>query len=157
VQTSQGPMPTMVRLEGEALLRLLEVRRTLETDVARKAARLASPAQKAEIHRLCEVLLAVVATGQGYHDADHAFHGAVADASGNPMYGQMLTRLDEAFERSHSSPFSRAAFGLRSFPIHRTLADAIIAGDAEAAAQAVDAIVDTVDEEIRQIIGIGRS
>ncbi len=157
VQTSQGPMPTMVRLEGEALLRLLEVRRTLETDVARKAARLASPAQKAEIDRLCDGLLAVVATGQGYHDADHAFHCAIADASGNPMYGQMLPRLDEAFERSHSSPFSRAAFGLRSFPHHRTLADAIIAGEAEAAAQAVDAIVDTVDEEIRQIIGIGRT
>lgn len=156
VQTSQGPLPTMVRLEGEALLRLLEVRRTLETDVARKAAVQASAAQKAEIARLCDVLLAVVAAGNDYHDADHAFHGAIADATGNPMYGQILTRLDEAFERSHESPFSRAAFGLRSFPIHRTLSDAILGADADAAAMAINAILDTVDEEIRQIIGIGR-
>ena len=37
VQTSLGLVPTMVRLEGEALLRLIEVRRALENDVVRKA------------------------------------------------------------------------------------------------------------------------
>jgi DNA-binding FadR family transcriptional regulator len=35
--TSSGAVPVMVRLEGEALLRLLEVRRTLESEVCRKA------------------------------------------------------------------------------------------------------------------------
>ena len=37
VQTSRGLVPIMVRLEGEALLRLIEVRRALENDVVRKA------------------------------------------------------------------------------------------------------------------------
>lgn len=155
VQTSKGPVPTMICLEGEALLRLLEVRRTLETDVARKAALLASPSQRAEIARLCFILLAVVDAGADYHIADHAFHKAIADASGNPLYGQILTGLDEAFERSHESPFSRSAFGLRSFPSHRTLSDAISAGDAQAAALAVSEIINCVDQEIRQIIGLG--
>lgn len=157
VQTSQGPLPTMVRLEGEALLRLLEVRRTLETDVARKAAINATPDQKAEIGRLCDVLLAIIDAGAPYRDADHAFHGAIAYATGNPMYGQILSRLDDAFEKSHESPFSRNAFGLESFPLHRDLSDGIIAGDADEAAAAINAIIDTVDEEIRQIIGLGRS
>ena len=155
VQASQGPLPTMVRLEGEALLRLLEVRRTLETDVARKAAFHATPDQKAEIGRLCDVLLAIIDAGAPYRDADHAFHGAIAYATGNPMYGQILSRLDDAFEKSHESPFSRNAFGLKSFPIHRDLSDGIIAGDPEKAAAAINAIIDTVDEEIRQIIGLG--
>ena len=154
VQTSQGPVPTMIRLEGEALLRLLEVRRTLEADVARKAALMASPRQRADIARLCTVLLAVVDSGADYHDADHAFHRAIADASGNPLYGQILTNLDAAFERSHESPFSRSAFGLRSFPSHSSLSDAISRGDAQGAAFAVADIITSVDQEIRQIIGL---
>jgi len=56
VSTSRGLVPTMVRLEGEALLRLIEVRRALETDVVGKATRSATRAQRAEISRLCDAL-----------------------------------------------------------------------------------------------------
>jgi GntR family transcriptional regulator, transcriptional repressor for pyruvate dehydrogenase complex len=155
VQTSQGAVPTMIRFEGEALLRLLEVRRTLENDAVRKAAVNASIAQRAEITRLCDALLAVVDAGQPYRTADWAFHGAIYDASGNPMYGQILTRLDEMFERSHESPFGRAEFGLASFPMHRDLTDGIVSGCADRAGAAINAIIDTVEQEIRVIIGLG--
>ncbi len=37
VTSLAGLVPTMIRLEGEALLRLVEVRRALENDVVRKA------------------------------------------------------------------------------------------------------------------------
>ena len=152
--TSAGAVPAMVRLEGEALLRLLEVRRTLESDVCRKAAERASPRQQLEVAQLCNVLLEVVERGQNYRKADMAFHAAIYEASGNPMYGQILRRLEEMFERSHESPFSRNAFGLRSFPKHRDLSDAIAAGDPERAASAINEIIDTVEHEIRQIIAV---
>ncbi len=152
VQSSGGPLPTMIRMEGEALLRLLEVRRALETATVRAAAQKASPAQRAEIARLCDALLSVVDSGEPYQIADAAFHGAISDATGNPMFGQILTRLNDALERSHESPFSRAGFGLRSFPHHRTLSDAIVQGDASGAETAIIAIIDSVEEEIRQII-----
>jgi GntR family transcriptional regulator, transcriptional repressor for pyruvate dehydrogenase complex len=155
VQTSAGAVPVMVQLEGAALLRLLEVRRTLECDVVRKAALNATPAQRAEIARLCDVLLAIIDRGGAYREADHHFHGAIAEASGNPMYGQILLRLDEMFERSAESPFQRNAFGLGSFPFHRTLSDAILAQDAEGAAAAMHAILDSVEGEVRQIIAEG--
>jgi GntR family transcriptional regulator, transcriptional repressor for pyruvate dehydrogenase complex len=155
VQTSQGAVPTMIRLEGEALLRLLEVRRALENDAVRKAAVNASLAQRVDIARQCDALLAVVDTGQPYRTADWAFHGAIYDATGNPMFGQILTRLDEMFERSHESPFGRSAFGLASFPLHRDLSDGIVAGDADRAGAAINAIIDTVEVEIRAIIGLG--
>ncbi|MCC7320553.1 MAG: FadR family transcriptional regulator [Rubellimicrobium sp.] len=148
-------VPVMVQLEGEALLRLLELRRCLETETARKAAVRASPAQRAEIGRLCDILLAIVARGEPYRAADHAFHGAISDATGNPMFGQTLRRLEEMFERSAESPFSLAAFGLASFPMHRDLADAIAAGDPDGAARAINAIIDSVETEIRGIIGAG--
>jgi DNA-binding FadR family transcriptional regulator len=152
IPTSKGMVPVMVRLEGEALLRLLEVRRALENEVCRKAALRATPAQRAEIARLCDALLGVIERGESYRTADMAFHAAIYEASGNPMFGHILRRLDEMFERSHESPFSRNAFGLDSFPIHRDLSDGIGAGDHQRAGAAIDAIIDTVEQEIRQII-----
>ena len=155
VLSSQGPLPTMIRLEGEALLRLLEVRRVLETGTVRRAAQIATPEQCQSIAALCDMLLEVVGAGLPYRDADTAFHGAISDATGNPMFGQLLLHLDHAFERSHDAPFSRNAFGLRSFPMHRDLSDAILCGDADAAETAINAIIDAVAEEIRQIIQQG--
>jgi GntR family transcriptional regulator, transcriptional repressor for pyruvate dehydrogenase complex len=155
VQTSRGLVPTMVRLEGEALLRLMEIRRTLENDVVRKAATKATREQRQEISRLCEVLLVEVDAGRPWRTADHAFHGAIYDASGNPMYGQLLTNLDHALERGSASPFTADAFGLGSFPMHRDLADAILAENTEGAVGAINAILDSVEAEVRSIIAAG--
>ncbi len=155
VQSSAGHVPVMVRLSGEALLRLVEVRRTLETEVVRKAAVNASDAQRAEINRLCDELLAVVDSGKPWRKADGAFHDAIYDASGNPMFGQILQRLGEALERSDDNPFSRNDFGLASFPLHRALRDAVVAGDPDAASRAINVILDSVTAEIQEIIQNG--
>lgn len=152
VQTSRGLVPTMVRLEGEALLRLMEIRRTLENDVVRKATTNATPTQRHDIARLCDVLLIEVYAGRAWRKADHAFHGAIYDASGNPMYGQLLMNLDHALERGGKSPFSADAFGLGSFPMHQDLADAILASQVDAAVAAINAILDSVEAEVRAII-----
>lgn len=156
IQTSQGLVPTMVRLEGEALLRLIEVRRALESDVVRKATIHANATQRAEISRLCDILLVEVNARRPWRDADHAFHGAIYDASGNPMFGQILQRLDHALERSNESPFGRDEFGLDSFPPHRTLADAIVAADPDAACAAINTILDIVEGDVRAIITGGK-
>ena len=152
VRTSQGPLPTMHQLEGEAILRLLDMRRVIESGTVRRAAQNATIAQRQDIARLCDDLLTVVAAGASYRAADMAFHAAICDATGNPMFGQILQRMDEAFERSAESPFSVPGFGLASFPPHRDLSDAIFAGDADAAEAALNRILDTVEAEIRAII-----
>ena len=152
VQASGGPLPTMIRLEGEALLRLLDVRRVLETATVRRAAELATVKQRQDIAMLCEALLRIVNAGLHYREADMAFHRAVSDASGNPMFGQLLVHLDHAFERSEDTPFNRNAFGLASFPMHRDLSNAIGRADPDGAEAAIHAIIDSVAAEIRQII-----
>jgi DNA-binding FadR family transcriptional regulator len=134
VRTSKGPLSTMVQLEGEAILRLLDVRRVIETGTVRRAA---------------------VAAGQPYRAADMAFHAAICHATGNPMFGQLLQQMDEALERSAESPFSVPGFGLASFPPHRDLSDAIVAGDADGAEAALRRIIDLVEDEIRAIIAGG--
>lgn len=152
VPSSRGLVPTMIRLEGEALLRLLEVRRALESEVVRRATLNARPAQRRDISRLCDILLDDVYSGRPWRKADAAFHGAIYDASGNPMFGQILLRLDHALERSAESPFGRDGFGIASFPPHRTLADAIAEGDAERAVAAINDIITIVEGEIRAIV-----
>ena len=157
VQTSRGLVPTMVRLEGEALLRLMEIRRTLENDVVRKATLNATSAQRQQISDLCDALLVEVNAGRPWRKADHAFHGAIYDASGNPMYGQLLMNLDHALERGGSSPFAADNFGLDSFPIHRELADAIVVADMDQAVDAMNRLLDTVESEVKAIIDGGAS
>ena len=51
VRTSRGPLPTMVQLEGEAILRLLDMRRVIESGTVRRAATNASPRQRLGIAR----------------------------------------------------------------------------------------------------------
>lgn len=155
IHTSHGPLSTMVQLEGEAILRLLDTRRVIESGTVRRAAQKATPAQRVRIGRLCDVLLDIVDKGLPYREADAAFHAAICDATGNPMFRQLLQRMDEALERSAESPFSVPGFGLASFPPHRDLSDAIVAGDADAAEAALHTIIDLVEAEIRVIIESG--
>lgn len=152
VQTSRGLVPFMITLEGEALLRLLEVRRALETVVVRKTAINANNHQRAEIARLCATLLAIVNSGQEWHKADAAFHGAIYEASGNPLFGQLLTNLDDALERSDDSPFGRTEFGLASFPLHQVLCDGIVNRDPDMAVEGINRIIDSVSQEISSLI-----
>jgi GntR family transcriptional repressor for pyruvate dehydrogenase complex len=152
VPSSQGLVPTMIRLEGEALLRLLEVRRSLEQTAVRKAAINATPVQRRQIAALCSRLLEIVNSGKDWHRADAEFHGAIHDASGNPVFGQILIKLDDALKRSPESPFGRKEFGLASFPLHQMLCDGVVAGDPDKAAEGLDRIIDSVDREIRGLI-----
>lgn len=152
VQSSQGVAPTMVRLEGEALLRLLDVRRTLEQEVARRAALHATPAQRIKIAKLCDTLIAEVDAHRDWSDADAAFHLAIYESAGNPMFAQILRSLGQAQERSSGSPFGSEEFARDSFPLHRNLADAIVAADPDAASLAVNRMLDAVVDDIRRLI-----
>lgn len=157
VLLSNSMVPTMVRLEGQALVRLMEVRRALEHEVVRLAALNASDQQRREIADKCELLLDVVEARQPWRKADAAFHAAIYDASGNPMFGQILSRLEEALERSEESPFGRPEFGVRSFKLHRELSDAVIEGDPDRSVQAIFAILDTVVSEIKELADLSRA
>jgi GntR family transcriptional repressor for pyruvate dehydrogenase complex len=154
VPSSTGHVPTMIRLEGEALLRLIEVRRSLEIEVVRMATVNALPKQRREISRLCDELLTEVYAHRPWRPADAAFHGAIYEASGNPMFGQIIASLVFAFERSAASPFGSDDFGMESWPPHRVLANAILAENADAAVAAIGHILDLVEGEVRLIVGI---
>lgn len=133
-------------------MRLLEVRRALEDVVVRKAALNATPNQRLLVAETCRNLLRIVNSGREWHKADAEFHGAVYEASGNPLFGQLLANLDDALERSAESPFGRTEFGLPSFPLHQILCDGVVNADPEVAARGINAIIDSVSEEISLLI-----
>ena len=95
VQRSTDLVPTMVRLEGQALLRFLDVRRVLEREVVARAARLANTEQRKRISERCDALLAIVDQRQPYRKADEAFHSAVYDFMWQPCFRAHIEKSGE--------------------------------------------------------------
>jgi GntR family transcriptional repressor for pyruvate dehydrogenase complex len=146
-------IPTKTKLEGEGLLRLVDVRRTLEIESVQRAARNASEPQKELIAAAYDKIIKLVARNRPWLEADREFHDAIHLASGNPLFGQILTELDEAFHASKykGSPFENPEFGHRSVALHGDLRDAIIQADPAKAKTAICDILDKVEEEIREL------
>ena len=63
----------------------------------------------------------------------------------------MLEQLRELFEQFWSKPFDRPDFAARSVPFHRMLYEAIRDRDPAAAAAHTRAILDIVEEDIRDM------
>lgn len=143
-------MPLTVRVEAESLLRTLAVRRPLEIEAARLAALDAGPEDRSLIAARCAELIAVHAAGDDWRDADHRFHGAIHKACGNPLFGQLIAQIQRGFDEVYEAPFGRPHLGQDTIPAHRPLADAVIAGDASRAGEAMARIMDMVEAEVRE-------
>ena len=151
--TRSVQVPVTLRLEAESLLRTQGVRRPLEIEAARLAARDATDAQRANILRLGEAVARAHSDGIDWRPADDAFHAAIHGASGNPLFGQLITQIQKAFRRVYAVPLGEPQLGGRSIPMHVDLAAAIAAGDADGAVRIVSAIMDIVETEVRALTG----
>lgn len=155
IRPSKGIIPTKTKLEGEGLLRLVDVRRTLEIEVVQRAATNATEVQKKQIAAAYTKIIKLVGRNLPWLSADREFHDAIYLASGNPLFGQIMSDLDDAFHASKfkGSPFEDPKFGYRSVTLHAELRDAIVENDPEKAKNAICQILDKVEEEIRDLTG----
>ena len=135
----------------DALLQTLDVRRGLEAEASAIAALRRSDADLQTIEAKLQQMEAVHHEKGTAGPEDLAFHLAVYDATHNPLFPQLLEQMREAFESFWEHPFERADFARRSFPFHRELYDAIAARDAEMARQKTLAILNVVEEDIREM------
>lgn len=120
------------------ILRCLEARIPVEGQAAALAAIRHTPSQLAAIGRALGDLGDRLASGQLAISADLAFHRAVAEASGNGLFTQMLELLHETIERSMTMALSITREGSRDraarvLEEHRAIYDAIAAGDLQGA------------------------
>ncbi|WP_377293348.1 FadR/GntR family transcriptional regulator [Rhizobium sp. SG2393] len=135
----------------DALLMTLEVRRGIEIEASMAAARRRTQADIAIMEaRLVEMETVHLAEGTS-GKSDLAFHLSIYDSTHNPLFRQLLEQMREGFERFWSKPFDRPDFAARSFPFHRTLFNAIVAGNAEAAREETLKILSIVEEDIKDM------
>jgi GntR family transcriptional regulator, transcriptional repressor for pyruvate dehydrogenase complex len=135
----------------DALLQTLEVRRGIECEACMAAARRRTKDDISNISQALDEMERVHLEKGTAGKEDLAFHLAIYDATHNPLFRQLLEQMREAFERFWDTPFDRPDFARRSFPYHRTLYNAIVAQDTEAARRETIKILDIVEEDIKEM------
>ena len=135
----------------DALLQSLEVRRGLEVEASMVAARKRTAQDLIIIEEKLEQMEQVHLREGSSGPEDLAFHLSIYDATHNPLFGQLLEQMRDAFLHFWARPFERADFARRTFPFHRTLFNAIVAQDAEAARFETLKILDIVEEDIKEM------
>lgn len=137
--------------QRDALLQTLDVRRGLEIEASMLAARRAAADDIADMRAKLEEMERVHLEKGTAGREDLAFHLSIYDATHNPMFRQLLEQMREAFEHFFAKPFDRPDFARRSFPFHRELFEAIAAGNASLAREKTLAILDIVEEDIKDM------
>jgi len=148
-------VPMTIKLEAESLLRTQGVRRPLEVEAARLAARNATDQERKIIQARMAELMAVYEAGEDWRPADYRLHAVIHEASKNPLFSQLIVQIQQAFYDIYQAPFGEPQLGQGSIPIHRQLAETIIAGDEAGAARWMSEIMDIVDGEVRAVMERG--
>src|SRR5262249_42719874 len=94
----------------DALLQTLDVRRGLEAEASAIAAHRRTDEDLRAIEAKLEAMEAVHHEKGTAGPEDLQFHLAVYDATHNPLFGQLLEQIREAFETFWETPFDRTDF-----------------------------------------------
>jgi GntR family transcriptional repressor for pyruvate dehydrogenase complex len=136
-----------------AVLRVMELRRGLEAEVAALAAERRTAQQNAEIQKALQAIEDAVAAGRDGVDEDLAFHNAIADATGNPLYTSLLGFLRHSLREAVAlGRMSEPCFGDIKAQLseeHHAVAEAIARQDVEAARSAARRHIANVGARIR--------
>ncbi|WP_438754420.1 FadR/GntR family transcriptional regulator [Pararhizobium sp. O133] len=135
----------------DVLLKTLEVRRGIECEAGMVAARMRAESDLVTIEQKLDEMERVHLSKGTSGPEDLAFHLAIYDATHNPLFKQLLEQMRGAFEQFWEKPFDRPDFARRSFPFHRTLFNAITAGDPEGARAETLKILAIVEEDIKEM------
>jgi GntR family transcriptional repressor for pyruvate dehydrogenase complex len=136
-----------------AVLRVMELRSGLEAEVAALAAQRRTAAQNAGIQRALHAIDDAVAAGHDGVDQDLAFHNAIADATGNPLYTSLLGFLRQFLREAVTlGRMSEPRFGdieAQLHDEHHAVAAAIDRQDVEGAREAARHHIANVAARIR--------
>jgi DNA-binding FadR family transcriptional regulator len=129
--------------DGAFLDYLGEMRMALEPEAAALASARRSPLQLQQLYGWVEQMGADGVSREAFVDGDLNFHLCVANAAGNPFLRSISTLIEVALVAllTISSPADDPARHRRSVAAHRAIADAIARRDADAAREAMRAVV----------------
>lgn len=123
-----------------AVLQVVEVRRSLEGEVAALAAQRITPAKCERIESALAAIDAAVAEGRDGVEEDLGFHRAIAQATDNPQFERLLDFLEqyqrEAIRVTRANEAARDQFMREVRVEHAAIARAVCRGDQAASRRA---------------------
>lgn len=126
-----------VRDSIQAVLRVIELRRGVEGEMAALAAQRRTKAQDRAIRQALKAIDRAAQEGRDGVQEDFAFHAAISNAAHNPLYTSLVQFLSQflhaAIRVARINEARRSDFGQQVRSEHAAIAQAIAAGDAEAA------------------------
>lgn len=141
------------------VLRIMELRISVEVEAAGLAANRRTTAQLAEIDRRLEAIDQAIDQGESAVDADFAFHQAIFAATDNPYFVRFLEFLGrfiiprQSVRSGHGSEAEQRAYLQRIQKEHEAIRDAIGAREPERARAAARAHLVGSLERYRQMMG----
>ena len=97
-------------------------------------------------------LMAVFDAGEDWREADNRFHAAIHQASGNPLFHQLIRQIQQTFNEIYEAPFGEPQLGKATIPMHRDLALSIVEKNEDHAVAIMSRIMDHVEDEVRTIM-----
>ena len=139
------------------MIEVLELRTAVELEAVALAASRCSPAQEEEIYKRHNELGQRIEKSLPTTEADFAFHLAIADATNNPRFREVLEMLGRAIIPRSSLQFdmseqASAAYLEQIHEEHRRIADAISARDEHGAREALRTHLHGSQERYRTLL-----
>jgi GntR family transcriptional repressor for pyruvate dehydrogenase complex len=135
-----------VRAHAHRLPEIIETRDALETKIAALAAARRTEADLERIEDALALMEADVEAGGRGVEGDEHFHAAVTAAAHSLLLSRLMSEIADLIRETRIESLSQADRPRASLAGHRAIADAIRAGDADAAARAMHAHVEMVSD-----------
>ncbi|MEI8407836.1 MULTISPECIES: FadR/GntR family transcriptional regulator [unclassified Kribbella] len=132
-----GPVIEAIRAHADRLPEIIEARDALESKLAALAAVRRTDADLASIRAALEEMERDIEAGGRGVEADEHFHGAITTAARSELLTQMMAAIDDLIRETRLESLSQPGRPRESLAGHQKVADAIAAGDPDAAAQAM--------------------
>jgi GntR family transcriptional repressor for pyruvate dehydrogenase complex len=135
-----------LRARRDDLGDVIEARQALEVRLAALAAHRRTDDDMAEIDAALAAMAEDVERGGRGVAGDERFHAAVTAAGHSPLLGRLMAEIADLIRESRIESLSQEGRPVRSLEGHRAIAEAIRAGDPQAAAAAMTAHIELVSD-----------
>ena len=143
---------TVRRITVEGAIQITQARVALESLIAAEAARVATPADHAELAQVIADMEAAVDGDKGaeYSDLNGVLHLRLREMSGHEVAAELVTNLRNRAAHHQYRLAIMPGRPQESLRQHAAIVDAIVAGDEAAAADAMRAHLESVIEVLRR-------
>src|SRR3954453_5750482 len=139
-------MISALRQHAQQIPEIIEAREALETKLAALAAVRRTERDLAAMDEALKFMERDIASGGRGVEGDERFHAAVTAAGHSALLARLMAEISDLIRETRIASLSQPDRPVNSLRGHRKIADAIRAGDAEAAAQAMQEHVAMVSD-----------